>query len=59
MVNAALTHDLKVFNASMTLDDEFGDQVEVGNVVTESGKSRQLAKTEVCFDSILLTCLLG
>jgi hypothetical protein len=39
-----LTHDLKVFNSSLTLDDEFGDQVEVGNVVTADQLSASNAK---------------
>lgn len=33
MHETRLTHDLKVFDSSMTLDDELGDQVEVGNIV--------------------------
>lgn len=33
MHETRLTHDLKVFDSSVTLDDELGDQVEVGNIV--------------------------
>lgn len=39
-----LTHDLKVFNSSLTLDDEFGNQVEVGYVVTADESSASKAK---------------
>jgi hypothetical protein len=34
-VSAALTHDFEVLYSSMTLDNELGDQIEVGNVITE------------------------
>lgn len=30
-----LTHDLKVFDPSLSLDDELGNQVEVGDIVAD------------------------
>jgi hypothetical protein len=45
-VIAALTHDLKVFNSSLPLNDELGDQVEVGNVVTKLCKIRSSVNRE-------------
>ena len=33
-----LTHDLKVFDPSLSLNDELGNQVEVGDIVADGSR---------------------